>query len=104
METTITINGHIYTATTERAESSYGQPVVLRDGEITDLRATHRENECNCTILGLLADRAKIWTGPATRRALSALSDEMYPDGPTCGADYDRIIAEFAARKTREEA
>jgi hypothetical protein len=37
---------HVYTLTTEHSASSYGQPVVLRNGELTNYRSQVSHHGC----------------------------------------------------------
>ncbi len=60
-----------------------------------------KDGELRRSVIDELADAAGIWKGPVTRRKLAALAAEMRP---RTGADYDRIIAEFQARKGHTEA
>ena len=100
MKLTMQIDGHEYTATTEHASSSHGIPVVLRDGEITDIQAEYTADEAaTCHPLDSLAEAAGVWGGWRTREALHALAGEMLAEVPQpVGADYDRVIAEFQRR------
>jgi hypothetical protein len=97
-----------YVATNDHAASSYGQPVVLQDGELTDIGCTYATDECHCYALRLLADMAGIHNGPATRTALDNLSAELYPQGVRTGAECDAVIVEFrkrgAAMRAAEES
>lgn len=99
MRAAMEIEGKGVEVTTEHAGSSYGIPVVVVDGEIVGQVAEYVPDECNCTILGLLADQAGVWGGPATRRELSALGVELYGTRAWTGAECDDIIAQFRARK-----
>ena len=100
MKLTMQIDGHEYTATTEHATSSHGIPVVLRDGEITDIRAEYTADDTTSSHpLDLLAEAAGVWGGWRTREALHDLAGEMLAEVPQpVGADYDRVIAEFQRR------
>jgi len=102
MKTALTIDGKAIEITTDHAASSYSQPVVLVDGELTNVPAAHEADECGCNVLDMLADAAGVWTGPASRRALHSLAAEMF-SGPLTGADYDAVIAEFKRRGEQEE-
>lgn len=92
---TIQLNNRKIEVTTERAESSYGQPVVLVDGQITDISAMYEADEpddaaameryvearpANAHWAATLALHVYDggWTGPATLRALSKLHDELW--------------------------
>lgn len=97
MELSTTINGQVITITTDHAASSYGNPVVLIDAELTDIQAQYAPDECECNVLDLLANAAGIWGGGQTRRELRALADEMLGENPT-GVNYDAVITEFARR------
>lgn len=99
------INRIEYEITTEHAASSHGHPVLLRNGELTDLPVEYEADESPLpSALDLLADCAGIWGGPQTRRELERLADEMLADveNPN-GADCDRVIAEFKRRKESAE-
>ena len=100
MKLTMQIDGHEYTATTEHASSSHGIPVVLRDGEITDIQAEYTADDApTCHPLDILAEAAGVWGGWRTREALHALAGEMLAEVERpVGADYDRVIAEFKRR------
>ena len=102
MKLTMQIDGHEYTATTEHASSSHGIPVVLRDGEITDIRAEYTADDTPTSHpLDLLAEAAGVGGGWRIREALHALAGEMLAEVPQpVGADYDRVIAEFQRRRT----
>jgi hypothetical protein len=108
MRMSMSIGAHQYEITTDHSASSYGQPVVLRDGELTNLTAEYSADECHCSALGLLADIAGIHNGPATRTALDTLAAELYPHGIRSGAACDAVIAEFrkrgAAMRAAEDA
>ncbi len=100
MKATFSRDGHEYCLTTEHAASSHGRPVLLSDGELTDVLVEYLADEVRMpAALELLADAAGIWGGPETRRRLEALADEILSgkENPN-GADYDRVIAEFQAR------
>ena len=102
MKLTMQIDGHEYTITNEHASSSYGIPVVIRNGEITDIQAEYTADEAaTCHPLDLLAEAAGVWGGWRTREALHALAGEMLAEVERpVGADYDRVIAEFQRRRT----
>ena len=102
MKITVKIDERDIEITTEHSASSYNQPIVLVDGELTDFQAHYERDECGCSILGLLADAAGVWGGRHTREKLLELSAEMLPENPT-GADYDKVIAEFKRRKDIQE-
>jgi hypothetical protein len=101
MKLTMRIDGHEYTATTEHSASSHGLPVVLCDGELTDIRAEFTADDTpTCHPLDHLAEAAGVWSGWRTREALHALASEMLAEVERpCGADYDRVIAEFQRRR-----
>ena len=104
MRLTLKIGRHEYTITTDHSASSYGIPVVLRDGELSDIIAEYEADEPDMpTALDLLADAAHVWGGPATRRALADYAAAHLPEDPT-GADYDRILGEFVAEGQRRRA
>ena len=60
MKATLTIGERVFTITTDFPSSSYGQPVVLCDGQITDIGVVYEPNECGCNVLDMLADAAGI--------------------------------------------
>ncbi len=101
MNAKLMIDGRQVIITNEHATSSYGLPVVLVDGEITDIGVEYEADRCECNILDMLADAAGIHNGPRTRRALRSLADEMLPDNPR-GGDYDPVIDEFVRRGGRQ--
>ena len=100
MRMTMHVGGHEYTVTTDHASSSYGIPVVLRNGEITDIQAEYTADEAaTCHPLDGLAEAAGVWGGWRTREALHALAGEMLAEVERPrGEDYDRVIAEFQRR------
>ena len=101
MKVTVTIGRHTYTITTEHSASSYGLPVCLRDGELTDIRAEYEGDEpVMPSVLDLLADAAGVWGGAQTRRKLAEYAQAHLPEHPT-GADYDRVIAAWTAEGER---
>jgi len=101
MRATFSTGRHEYTITTEHAASSYGIPVIIVDGELTDGRVQYSPDEYEPpTVLSILADAAGVWGGPATRRALADYASARLPANPG-GADYDRIIGEFLAEGKR---
>lgn len=102
MKLTLKIDGTEYTITNEHATSSHGIPVVLRDGEITDIQAEYTADEAaTCHPLDSLAEASGVWGGWRTREALHALAGEMLAEvSRPCGGDYDRVIAEFQRRRT----
>lgn len=105
MKATFSTDDHSYEITTEHASSSHGQPVLLSDGQLTDVEVEYEpEFPEPPTALRLLADVAGVWGGPETRRQLHALADEMLAsvESPR-GADYDRVIDEFIRRKDAAE-
>ncbi len=104
MRTTTTINNQRIEITTEHPASSHGIPIVLVDGELTDVPVEHEPDYCHCTALDLLADAAGIHTGPRSRRALHELAAELYPDGPQTGAQCDRVIRTAQRRHHRTQA
>lgn len=96
----LTVGGHDIEITTERSESSYGQPVVVVDGAITDTQAVCDgvlwDHVCD-GLLSQMADGAGIHVGPKTRADLRDLAKTLLPGSPR-GADYDRVIDEFRSR------
>lgn len=98
--TTITYGGREITITTDHSASSYGQPVVTINGKLADIEVDYTPpvTPDMPSLIDQIADLANIWGGGATRRALAALVEEMYPDGLTSGADGDKVIAEFQRR------
>jgi hypothetical protein len=101
MKLTLKLGGNEYTVTTEHSTSSHGIPVVLRDGEITDIQAEYTADEAaTCHPLDSLAEAAGVWCGPRTREALHDLAGEMLAEVERPrGEDYDRVIAEFQRRR-----
>lgn len=105
MKATFRTDGYEYELTTEHATSSLGQPVLLSDGQLTDVQIDYQPDTPEApTPLDLLADVAGIWNGPETRRQLAILAQEMLsaivqPNG----ADYDTVISEFIRRKDATE-
>lgn len=99
--------GRKYEATNEHASSSYGQPVLLVSGALTDVPVRFIADEPERpSALDLLAQAAGIWYGPATRRALHALAEEMLANTEKPrGADLDRVIDEFirSGNKLRDD-
>ena len=103
MKMITTIAGQQVEVTTEHAASSYGLPVVLIDGVLTDTQVAYRHEPDTPTVLSLLASQAGIHDGPVTLAALGDLADEMLADvGQPRGEDYDRVIDEFQRRGTGE--
>jgi hypothetical protein len=103
MKAQVTIGGREITITTEHSASSYGLPVVLIDGELTNLPATFEHEPGQTTALDLLADRAGIHFGFRTRDALRKAVRERYGEEPT-GTQIDQAIEDFkAARAAAEE-
>lgn len=98
MKASITIGEREFTITTDFPSSCHGQPVVLVDGQITDIPVAYEPDECGCNVLDLLANVAGIHDGPVTRRNLHLLADDVLPPDPY-GADYDAVITEFKRRK-----
>lgn len=99
MTATITYNRHTITITTEHAASSYGLPVVLLDGQLTDISVEYTPAEPECpSALEQLATMAHVHDGRRTRKDLSTLADELCPEGIRSGADADRVVAEFQRR------
>jgi hypothetical protein len=123
MRTTIKIGKHEYTATTEHSASCYGLPVVLRDGEITDLHAEHIADEYDPVsvmidyVLSGEYPYAAAWTatvalarlanihigGQATLSALRALVDDM-PDATAPQAIVDEFFRRGKILRAAEEA
>jgi hypothetical protein len=106
MRATISFHGTSIEITTDHAASSYGQPVVLIDGELTDIAVEYEADEPAIpTVLDRLADAAGVWAGPETRRQLAMLGDQMLADiEHATGADYDHVIAAFQAERQRRVA
>jgi hypothetical protein len=113
MRTTLTIGKHKYCVSTDHSASSRGLPVVLRDGEVTKIRATHEADEPDTwaivqqvalgraedgadarrvAILGL-AGLAGVLPGPTIVAALAALAAEMCESAPA------EVVAEFLRMK-----
>jgi hypothetical protein len=96
MTVTLNYGQHTLTITTDHGASSYGQPVVCIDGDLTDIPVSYEPDEPYIpSALQQLADAAGIWEGVYTRVRLEHLADEMYPDGISTGAQADAVIAEF---------
>lgn len=93
-------DGTRFEITTEHPAASYGRPVVLVDGTLTD-GAPHYEQDAveQPHPLDVLASAANVHDGPVTRGRLHGLAAAMLAgvERPT-GADYDRVISEFTRR------
>lgn len=87
MEAKTTIEGKEITITTEHATSSYDIPVVLIDGEITDIPAEYEPDRSTfdwcyqspiyIALCAMWAARGG-WQGAATIRALVDLADQQW--------------------------
>jgi len=103
MRIELKVDGRDIAVTTEHAASSYGQPVVLVDGELTDIVATDRGEQSEDAhpihdALDALADNAGIHDGPQTRLALHNLAGELGDPAGVNGRMLDRTIEEFQRR------
>jgi len=94
-----TYNGHRWALTDEHSASSYGQPVLLCDGE----PMCQAENTSEDDEPGDIAPILALWRqqggfqGARTEAALCDLADAMLPEHYT-GADLDSVLAEFRRR------
>lgn len=89
-------DGKEFCITTEHSASSYGQPVVLVDGELTNIVPEVEFSTSERSPLDHIADAWGIHKGWYTRSKLHTLADNLLENVPQpIGADYDKVCLIF---------
>lgn len=119
MHVTVTVEGRTITVTTDHAASSHGLPVVVIDGELTDIPAEYEADAGDNRLhsgdpadqvglaLGALHRAQGGFAGRRTLDELHALASDMLANVPGGAADVrgehlQAVIDEFA-RRGREQ-